>query len=386
MSEARKHLRFRKAERLEHWVSFLAFTILAITGLVQKFATVAFSQSIISLLGGIESVRIIHRIAAIVLMVEVVYHLGMVVYKVVVRRTSMSMLPGIVDARNALQLILHNLNPRNPRPQQGRYTFEEKLEYWAFIWGTIIMGVTGFALWNPIATAKILPGEVIPAAKAAHGGEALLAVLAVIIWHFYHVHLRQFNRSMFTGYLTEEEMLEEHPLELADAKLEAIRGVIDPETLQKRRRSFFLIYPVVALLLLTGIYFFVTLEETAIKTVPPPEDVVVFSPLTPTPIPTAHPTQTPSEDRPTTWDQGFGELFSQRCAQCHGVNAPMAELDLSSYEGALQGGSSGAAISPGDSAASILVLRQAEGNHPGQFTGDELFLIRQWIDSGAPQE
>ncbi len=89
-------------------------------------------------------------------------------------------------------------------PQMGRYTFEEKMEYWAFAWGAIIMGATGFMMWNPISTVKFLPGEVIPAAKAAHGGEALLAVLAIIIWHMYGVHIKRFNKSMWTGKMSEK--------------------------------------------------------------------------------------------------------------------------------------------------------------------------------------
>lgn len=379
-------MRFGKLERLEHWVAVSAFVTLAVTGLVQKFSGVALSEGIIRLLGGIETVRIIHRIAAVALMVEVVYHLGMVVYKAFVQRTQMSMLPSFSDVQNGWRMILHNLNPRRPRPQQGRYTFEEKLEYWAFIWGTIIMVLTGFALWNPITTTKLLPGDFIPAAKAAHGGEALLAVLAVIIWHFYHVHLRHFNRSMFTGYLTEEEMLEEHPLELADEKLRALREEVEDDALLKRRRAFFTLYPILALVLFIGIFLFVTGEETALQTVPPPEDVVIFVPLTPTPIPTAHPSQTPSDELAATWNGGIGDLFSQRCAPCHVGSAPMAGLELGSYDRALEGGDDGAVILPGDSDASQLVLLQAEGNHPGQLTGDELALVREWIGAGAPLE
>ena len=80
------------------------------------------------------------------------------------------------------------------------------------------MIATGFMLWNPVATARFLPGEFIPAAQVVHGGEALLAILAVLVWHFYAVHLRQFNRSMFTGEMSEAEMEHEHPLELERIK------------------------------------------------------------------------------------------------------------------------------------------------------------------------
>ena len=97
------------------------------------------------------------------------------------------------------------------------------------------MIATGFMLWNPIATARLLPGEFIPAAQVVHGGEALLAILAVLVWHFYAVHLRQFNRSMFTGELSEEEMEHEHPLELERIKAGKAEAAADPAVLARRR-------------------------------------------------------------------------------------------------------------------------------------------------------
>jgi hypothetical protein len=150
----------------------------------------------------------------------------------------------------------------------GRYTFEEKVEYWALMWGNAVMIATGFMLWNPIATSRLLPGQFIPAAQVAHGSEAVLAVLAVVIWHGYGVHLRHFNRSMFTGSMTEREMRQEHPLELE--AIESGAGRAEPEAaVVRRRRKVFLPFAVVlALVLLAGLYRFVTFEETAILTLP----------------------------------------------------------------------------------------------------------------------
>jgi formate dehydrogenase gamma subunit len=386
MDKPQRFLRFRVIDRIEHWLAFASFTTLAITGLVQKFAEVAFSQSIISLLGGIETVRVIHRIAAFVLMIETIYHIGAVAYRIFVLRRPMSMLPDLKDVRNAWKAIRHNLNPSNPKPQQGRYTFDEKFEYWAFVWGTLIMAITGFMLWNPIVSAKILPGEIIPAAKAAHGGEALLAVLAILVWHLYHVHLRHLNLSMFTGYLSEEEMREEHPIELANIKAGLKEHLVHPTILNKRRITFFGIYTFVAIGLLIAVYLFVTFEETAITTIPPAEDVVVFVPLTPTPFPTAIPTETPSAELPSSWDEGFAELFGARCSQCHTGSAGLGGLDLTTYDGLVTGGNSGPSVNTDDPDSSILITIQAEGNHPGQFTGDELALLRAWIEEGAPEE
>ena len=157
-----------------------------------------------------------------------------------------------------------------------------KLEYWAVIWCTVMMVATGFMLWNPIATTNFLPGQVIPAAKAAHGGEALLAVLSIVTWHAYHVHVRTFNKSMFTGRIPHHEMAEEHGLELAEIEAGITDAPIAPEVLRQRQRIFYPVAAVIALLLLTGLFFFVTYEETAIATVPR-QAVEVFVTATPAP-------------------------------------------------------------------------------------------------------
>ncbi|NIM92715.1 MAG: hypothetical protein GTO18_03235 [Anaerolineales bacterium] len=386
MSEQKKYLRFPVPERIEHWVGVISFATLALTGLIQRFADAMLSETIIKLLGGIENVRVIHRIAAIILMVLAVYHVGAIAYKIFVKRSKMTMLPSLDDVKNAWDSILNNLNLKKTAPQQGRYTFDEKFEYWAFVWGAIMMGVTGFILWNPIISARILPGELIPAAKAAHGGEALLAFLAIIVWHLYNVHIKHFNKSMFTGYLTEEEMIEDHPLELADIKAGTAERPLSPETRARRMRIFVPIYSIIAVAMLAAIYFFVTFEETAIKTIPPLEDVVVFAPLTPTPFPTPRPTETPSAELPTSWNAGFSDLFTERCGQCHSSEAALGGLDVSTYGDLLAGGNSGPVIIIRDPDGSLIIIRQTQGDHPGQFSGDELALIREWIQDGAPEE
>lgn len=385
MRQKRKYLRFSLSDRFEHWVQMAAFTTLAITGLVQKFATSSISVAIVAALGGVENVRIIHRVAATTMMLGVVYHLGAVIYKLWVLRGRPVMLPTFQDVKNAWDLFLYNLGRKKEKPQQGRYTFDEKFEYWAFVWGAIVMGATGFILWNPIAASKVLPGEFIPAAKAAHGGEALLAVLAIIIWHFYNVHIKHLNKSMFTGYLDEEEMLEEHPLELADIKAGIASIPVSADELKKRKRIFFAIYSVIAVLMLGGIYFFVSFEETAIKTVPPAEQVVVYAPLPPTPLPTPLPTKTPDLSAGQSWEAGINELLNEKCGACHGA-AAIGGLDLTSYQNAMAGGKSGPVIIPGDPENSHLIQIQVDGGHPGQLSEAELQIIKDWIAAGAPEQ
>jgi cytochrome b subunit of formate dehydrogenase len=262
--------RFTRSDRVQHLVMLVSFLVLAVTGLPQKYIYVNnhLLDDLIDLLGGLEAVRVVHRWAATALMLVTVYHVLSVAERVLVRRVALSMLPRYHDALDAWRSVRYNLGLAQQRPRMDRFTWEEKVEYWSLIWGTLVMIATGFMLWNPIATARMLPGQWIPAAQVVHGGEALLAILAVLVWHFYAVHLRQFNRSMFTGQMSEAEMEHEHPLELERIKAGTAERVLDPVALARRQKFFLPVAFVLAALLLTGIYWFVTFEQTAIKTLP----------------------------------------------------------------------------------------------------------------------
>ena len=277
------YLRFPLARRIEHWVMMLSFVILGLTGIPQKFATSSISISVIQALGGIEALRTIHHTAAIVMLLGSVWHLLVMGYSTFVLRDKMSMLPTLQDAKDGLQALLYNLGFVKTYPPMGRYTFEEKMEYWAFVWGTVIMTLTGFLMWNPITSTKYLPGEFVPAAKAAHGGEAVLAVLAIIIWHMYGVHIKRFNKAMLNGLQTHEEMLHEHPLELADIKAGMADRRPDAATLRRRKMIYYPIAAVLTIAMLGGIYSFINTEETALTTITPLTETQIYSPETPQP-------------------------------------------------------------------------------------------------------
>lgn len=399
----RTYVRFALAQRVEHVIMLLSFTTLGLTGLPQKYASHPTAVAFVNFLGGIENLRAIHHVAATVMMLGTIFHIIVAGYKIFVEHRRMTMLPVFQDALDALGAFLYNVGLRKSRPQMGRYTFEEKAEYWAFVWGTVVMGFTGFLMWNPVTAAKFLPGEFIPAAKAAHGGEALLAVLAIIVWHMYGVHIKHFNKAMWTGRLTEEEMLHEHPLELADIKAGVADRPVDSLTLRKRKMVYFPIATILTVVMLAGVYGFTTAENTALTTIPPqPEAIHVFVPQTPTSIPTSIPTSTPTPMPPTpsadassaapssvvpTWNGAIGTLFADKCTACHSGAQPAAGLDLSTYATAIKGGVNGPWFISGDSATSLLVTKFTSGAHPyATLLEEELALIKQWIDSGALEQ
>jgi mono/diheme cytochrome c family protein len=302
-----------------------------------------------------------------------------------VRNRQASMVPTMTDANNVVEAFKYNIGVSNKAPRMPRFNFMEKMEYWAMLWGFLVMAITGFMLWNPIATASLLPGQFIPAAKVAHGGEAVLAVLAIIIWHFYNVHIKSLNTSMFTGKISRHEMVEEHALELEAIEKGAIPPV-PPAHVQRRRLTIFApIALVLAAAMLFGIYRFVTFEQTAITTLPPAEqEQPIFVPQTATPEssePTLAPTvaqpsgEAPAEEAALTWNATVGPLFDQRCSACHGS---MGGFSAQSYQDVLK------AVTPGDPAGSAVIQVQ-QGAHPGKFEDDELLLIQKWIQAGAPE-
>lgn len=380
--------RFDISQRVEHIVFLLSFTILGLTGLVQKFSANQFSDSIILFLGGIQRTRIIHHYSAIVMMIVSGFHVISLGYKVFVLRVRWSMLPVIEDIQHLFHDIAYFFGLRKRRAYYGRYNYAEKVEYLAVVWGTLIMGLTGFMMWNPITTTDLLPGDIIPGAKAAHGAEAILAVLAIIVWHFYHVHLKHFNKSMFTGKLNRTEMLHEHPAELAQIETGQAYKKPPLKVLRRRQQVYFPVALVFAVAFGFGIYKFTNLEVTAITTIPKGETAQVYVPITPTPRPSPTPPPTlPSgtETGVLTWDNYFSGLFRNRCGTCHGVTK-VGGLSLSTYQDALQGGDLGPAIIPGDPDNSILVQKQSLGDHPGQLTIDELNQVIDWIKAGAPEK
>jgi formate dehydrogenase gamma subunit len=380
--------RFTRAQRIEHFLFLLSFTILGITGLAQRYADTQVGLAVLEAFGGIEGARTIHHASAFVMMWISVYHMIAVLYRVFVLRVPWTMLPVIDDFKHLFHDLGYYFGLRKHKAYYGRYNYGEKVEYLAVVWGTIVMGLTGFMMWNPLTTTQYLPGQVIPAAKVAHSAEAVLAVLAIIIWHMYHVHIKYFNKSMFNGKLSREEMEEEHPAELK--LIETGAGWKRPEdaTLRKRQMAFTPIAILIALVLSGGVIWFITVEPaTAITTLPQGETAAVFVPVTPTPRPTLQPT--PTAERAAgisadSWEGNYAALFKNRCGTCH-VSGNLGGLSLATYQNALKGGNGGPGVVPGFPDSSSVVTIQAAGNHPGQLTIDELDQVIEWIKAGAPE-
>ena len=213
---SRMFVRFTTGEIVEHWVLLFSFLTLGVTGLLQRYARLSVPAfSINTLFGGIESLRTLHHAAAIIFILASVYHAARILYMWFVKRQVGAMLPTVKDGLDLMNMFRYNLGMIRERPQFDRFSVEEKLEYWALIWGTVIMVITGLMQWYPTLTTRLLPGTAIPIARTAHSMEAILAMAAVATWHVYHTLVKERNTSIFNGLMSEHDMRENHPAEYA---------------------------------------------------------------------------------------------------------------------------------------------------------------------------
>jgi len=203
--------RFAVRQRIEHIALMVIFTALALTGLLQRFYTGWFAEWAILSIGGVETVRVIHRIFGGIFTLALVYHLAVLTYGMVVRRSRQSMLLTRRDFTDVVDSLRYALGFRAQRPQYGRFNYRQKFEYWGLMFGSVIITVTGIILMFPVIVTKILPGQFVAASVVVHGWEATLAVLTIIVWHFYEVMLRPDvfpgDTSIFTGKISKQRMM-----------------------------------------------------------------------------------------------------------------------------------------------------------------------------------
>ncbi len=209
--------RFGKFRIAEHWLNAATFVLLVITGLSQKFYDNAVSGWIIMTLGGIDTTRLIHRYSGIALAVLTINHVLVASYGVLFLKWQPSMVIHLKDFRDAIDNIRYYLGLSDRPARCDRFDYKQKFEYWGVVVGGMLMIATGFTLWFPIFVTSYLPGQIIPAAKALHTNEALLAFLVIIIWHIYNAifspEVIPMDTVIFTGMISGERMIHEHPVE-----------------------------------------------------------------------------------------------------------------------------------------------------------------------------
>jgi formate dehydrogenase gamma subunit len=221
-------LRMNLAQRMQHVILAVSFIALAVTGFALKFPDSWIGKA----MGSSEMFRRwSHRIAGVVLLVAGAYHIFYLLTTREGRQLVRDFLPGKKDIKDVTESALYLTGLSKSKPKIGRFGYAEKMEYWAVIWGTIIMGVTGLVIWFKMDVTRFLPRWAVDVAVTIHYYEAILACLAIVVWHFYHVifdpDVYPLNWACWSGKVSKHWQEEEHPL---DGTTESKCGASQAET------------------------------------------------------------------------------------------------------------------------------------------------------------
>ena len=213
------YLRMTVNERLQHFILAFSFILLIITGFMLKFPDVWWVKGIRDVYSDVFIYRgLLHRIAAVTMIVVSLYHVYYIIFTERGKQLFKDLLPKFKDFQDAIAVAKFNLGISDIKPKLDRFSYVEKTEYWALIWGTILMTLTGFILWFDTTFIGLFTKLGLDIANTIHYYEAWLAFLAILVWHLYFVifnpDVYPLNLACIKGTISEEEMAEDHPLEL----------------------------------------------------------------------------------------------------------------------------------------------------------------------------
>jgi len=239
--------RFSPVQRLNHLLVIISFLLLAMTGMMLKFSTMAWAIWLSDALGGVRVAGYIHRFAAVITFGYFALHLSwLAVYKHKKRRTMLQMIFGkdslMFNAKDARDFwgTLKWFFGAGPRPNYGRWTYWEKFDYLAVFWGVAVIGLSGLMLWFPEFFTRFVPGIIINVATIIHSDEALLAVGFIFTIHFFNTHLRPeafpMDTVVFTGLTPLDHYKRDRPEEYEELKRTGqLRKWVVNTTISKRK-------------------------------------------------------------------------------------------------------------------------------------------------------
>jgi cytochrome b subunit of formate dehydrogenase len=231
-----KHIvRFDRKTRMLHIVVMVTFLGLAATGMPLLFSEAPWARVLAMLFGGFHGAGLVHRVFGAALLAGVVFHVADVGWRAFVRGEKGlfwgpdSMVPQPKDVADLYGQMKWFFG-LGPQPRFEHFTYWEKFDYWAVLWGTAIMGAAGLVLWFPVMASRLLPGWMFNVALFVHGAEAALAIGFIFVVHFFNGHLRPGKFPMdlviFTGSVDAEELRHERA-----GEFERVRGAGAIETL-----------------------------------------------------------------------------------------------------------------------------------------------------------
>lgn len=217
-NDNREFLRWTLSERIQHWTVAISFALLAVTGFALRYPEAAWAKPLLIFEGSFGLRGLLHRTAAVVFIALSLYHVSYLLLTKRGRALLKSVWISRTDWTDFWQNLRYFLGRRSNPPAFDHFSYVEKLEYWALIWGSLVMTITGLLLWFDQIALTIFPLWMFEVFTAIHLYEAWLATLAIFVWHFYFVifnpEVYPLNTSMISGSMNEHEMEREHGREL----------------------------------------------------------------------------------------------------------------------------------------------------------------------------
>jgi formate dehydrogenase gamma subunit len=211
------YIRWSLNERIQHWVLVSSFILLILTGFGLRYPNAWWVRPLAGIEWLFDLRRLLHRIAAGAFLLLGAYHIFYIIGTRRGRYLFDALRPKLQDVRDLVQNISYNFGLQKHPPQFEHFSYMEKTEYFALIWGAVIMGVTGLMLWFEGVTLRMFPKWVIDLVTVIHLYEAWLATLAIVVWHIYYVifnpDVYPLNTSMLDGKISEKEFRDEYTLE-----------------------------------------------------------------------------------------------------------------------------------------------------------------------------
>jgi cytochrome b subunit of formate dehydrogenase len=173
--------------RFAHGLVALSFILLVLTGFALKYPESFWAKPWLLFETRVPFRGWVHRVAAVVMIAGTLFHGLHLLFVKRDRKILLELMPGWQDLKDLVKAMAHNLGFKVARPTFGVFSYAEKMEYWAFMWGTVVMAVTGLLLWGENWSLQHFPKWVMDAATSLHWYEAILATFSILLWHWYAV-------------------------------------------------------------------------------------------------------------------------------------------------------------------------------------------------------
>ena len=192
-------LRYKRADRINHWVVAVLFVCAGLSGLSLFHPSMFFFSN---LFGGGPWTRILHPFLGLLMVLCFVRMYAHFWRDNVVTEVDRKWTGSILDLLRG---------DKSNMPPAGRYNAGQKAVFWTFAVSLTLLLITGFIFWRPWFVG-FFPIWLIRIAVLVHAVSAFVLVITAIVHIYAAIWVRGTVRAMTRGTVTEAWARQNHPL------------------------------------------------------------------------------------------------------------------------------------------------------------------------------